>query len=223
MTCNRIISASHSFLNARISPKENSGANGKFLPKPPPFPFATSEFKTNEPKFWQILSPKNSFAKTSSALFRHLPEYLEGRTPKKNALSLSKEISPPPNQESKEHFSLVLPREARQWRNDTSVRGSLEPPRAPRVRLVGIRIAFKIHSNFRIADRTLVLDFKNAFKIAENTMPRREAPKPIIAPNFNFEKLRRGRDLNPRSLLQLATFPRWCTRPLCDPSVTNLH
>jgi len=38
--------------------------------------------KTNEPKFWQILSPKNSFAKTSSALFRHLPEYLEGRTPK---------------------------------------------------------------------------------------------------------------------------------------------
>jgi len=38
--------------------------------------------KTNEPKFWQILSPKNSFAKTSSALFRHLPEYLEGKTPK---------------------------------------------------------------------------------------------------------------------------------------------
>ena len=32
---------------------------------------------------------------------------------------LSKEISPPPNQESKEHFSLVLPREARQWRNDS--------------------------------------------------------------------------------------------------------
>ncbi|MDP1759986.1 MAG: hypothetical protein Q8L01_00760 [Candidatus Woesebacteria bacterium] len=40
--------------------------------------------KTNEPKFWQILSsPKNSFAKTSSALKPHaLPEYLEGRTPK---------------------------------------------------------------------------------------------------------------------------------------------
>ena len=38
--------------------------------------------KTNQPKFWQILSPKNSFCKTSSALFRHLPEYLEDRTPK---------------------------------------------------------------------------------------------------------------------------------------------
>jgi len=27
---------------------------------------------------------------------------------------------------------------ARQWRNDTSVRGSLEPPRAPRVRIIGL-------------------------------------------------------------------------------------
>ena len=33
---------------------------------------------------------ENSFAKTSSALFRHLPEYLEGRTPKKNVLSTFK-------------------------------------------------------------------------------------------------------------------------------------
>ncbi|MFH1980069.1 MAG: hypothetical protein ABII99_03430, partial [Patescibacteria group bacterium] len=48
--------------------------------------------KKNQPKFWQILSPKNSFAKTSSALFRHLPEYLEGRTPKKNVLSFLEEI-----------------------------------------------------------------------------------------------------------------------------------
>jgi len=30
-----------------------------------------------------------------------------------------RKISPPPNQESKEHFSLVLPSEARQWRNDS--------------------------------------------------------------------------------------------------------
>ena len=77
-------------LSAPNSPKTKRGANGK----------------TNEPKFWQILflqklytfrflntkcskscesvphflTPQNSFAKTSSALFRHLPEYLEGRT-----------------------------------------------------------------------------------------------------------------------------------------------
>jgi len=64
------------------SEKEISGANGKFLPKPLLFHLRHPNSKTNEPKFWQILSPKNSFAKTSSALFRHLPEYLEGRTPK---------------------------------------------------------------------------------------------------------------------------------------------
>jgi hypothetical protein len=52
-------------------------------------------------------------------LFRHLPEYLEGRTPKKNVLSFLEEISLLPNQRSKRHFSLVLPSEARQWRNDS--------------------------------------------------------------------------------------------------------
>ena len=70
-------------LPARISPKENSGANGKFLPKPLLFHLRHPNSKTNEPKFCKILSPKNSFCKTSSALFRHLPEYLEGRTPKR--------------------------------------------------------------------------------------------------------------------------------------------
>jgi hypothetical protein len=64
------------------SPQTKRGANGKFLPKPLLFHLRHPNSKTNEPKFWQILSPKNCFAKTSSALFRHLPEYLEGRTPK---------------------------------------------------------------------------------------------------------------------------------------------
>ena len=123
-------------LPARISPKENSGANGKFLPKPLLFHLRLPNSKTNEPKFWQILSPKNSFAKTSSALFRHLPEYLEGRTPKrKMSFPFSRKISPPPYQRSKEHFFFLgLPSEARRWRNDSSVRFSFKPPRAPRVR-----------------------------------------------------------------------------------------
>ena len=65
------------------SPQTKRGANGKFLPKPLLFHLRHPNSKTNEPKFWQILSPKNSFAKTSSALKPHaLPEYLEGRTPK---------------------------------------------------------------------------------------------------------------------------------------------
>jgi len=72
------------FLPARNSPKENSGASGGFLPKPLLLRLRHPNSKTNQPKFWQILSsPKNSVAKTSSALFRHLPEYLEGRTPKR--------------------------------------------------------------------------------------------------------------------------------------------
>src|SRR3989338_3297786 len=94
----------HKLLPARNSPKEISGANGKFLPKPLLFHLRLPNSKTNEPKFWQILSPKNSFAKTSSALFRHLPEYLEGRTPKKNALSILEKITPAKIRKSKEHF-----------------------------------------------------------------------------------------------------------------------
>src|SRR3989339_1228214 len=71
------------FKPARISPKEISGANGKFLPKPLLFHLRHPNSKTNEPKFWQILSPKNSFAKTSSALKPHaLPRNFLGRTPK---------------------------------------------------------------------------------------------------------------------------------------------
>ncbi|PIP55596.1 MAG: hypothetical protein COX06_02375, partial [Candidatus Zambryskibacteria bacterium CG22_combo_CG10-13_8_21_14_all_42_17] len=58
------------------STKTKRGANGKFLPKPLLFHLRHPNSKTNQPKFWQILSPKNSFAKTSSALFRHLPETL---------------------------------------------------------------------------------------------------------------------------------------------------
>src|SRR3989344_4863286 len=108
------------FKSARISPKEISGANGKFLPKPLLFHLRHLNSKTNEPKFWQILSsPKNSFAKTSSALFRHLPETLRAEHQRKMSFPFSGKISPPPYQRSKEHFSLVLPSEARQWRNDS--------------------------------------------------------------------------------------------------------
>ena len=86
------------------SPKTKRGANGKFLPKPLLFHLRHPNSKTNEPKFWQILSPKNSFAKTSSALFRHLPEYLEGRTPKKNVLSTFKKNFTPAKSRKQETF-----------------------------------------------------------------------------------------------------------------------
>src|SRR3990167_7742988 len=138
MTCKSIITTSHSFLNARISPKENRGANGKFLPKPLLFHLRHPNSKTNEPKFWQILSPKNSFAKTSSALFRHLPEYLEGRTQKeKHPFLFQKKFHPRQIKKARSVFSFVVSAEsaARRWRGDSSsVRFRSEPPRAPRVR-----------------------------------------------------------------------------------------
>ena len=124
----------YKYIVARISPKEISGANGKFLPKPLLFHLRHPNSKTDEPKFWQILSPKNSFAKTSSALFRHLPEYLEGRTPKeKHPFHFQKKFHPAKSEMQGVFFFRGCRDSARQWRNDTSVRGSFEPPRAPRV------------------------------------------------------------------------------------------
>ena len=69
-------------MSAPNSPKTKRGTNGKLLPKPLLFHLRQPNSKTNQPKFWQIIYPKNSFTETSFALFRHLPEYLEGRTTK---------------------------------------------------------------------------------------------------------------------------------------------
>ena len=91
--------------------KTKRGANGKFLPKPLLFHLRHPNSKTNEPKFWQILSPKNSFAKTSSALFRHLPEYLEGRTPKeKHPFLFQKKFHPRQIKKARSVFLSGLPR-----------------------------------------------------------------------------------------------------------------
>ena len=91
-------------MSAPNSPKTKRGANGKFLPKPLLFHLRHPNSKINQSKFWQILSPKNSVAKTSSALFRHLPEYLEGRTPKKNVLSTFKKNFTPAKSEMQGTF-----------------------------------------------------------------------------------------------------------------------
>jgi hypothetical protein len=110
------------FKPARIPPKENSGANGKLLPKPLLFHLRHPNSKTNEPKFWQILSPKNSFAKTSSVLKPHaLPEYLEGRIPKeKHPFLFQERIHPRQIRNARSVFLSGLPSEARQWRGDSS-------------------------------------------------------------------------------------------------------
>ena len=76
---------------ARISPKENSGANGKFLPKPLLFHLRHPNSEKNQPKFWQILSPKNSFAKTSSTeLALEFRQFLLWRNPTSPATIIPK-------------------------------------------------------------------------------------------------------------------------------------
>jgi len=107
-------------MSAPNSPKTKRGANGKFLPKPLLFHLRHPNSKTSQPKFWQILSsPKNSFAKTSSALKpRHTARILGGQNPKKkNILSFLGKITPAKIRKSKEHFFFLgLPSEARRWR-----------------------------------------------------------------------------------------------------------
>ena len=73
----------------------------------------------------------------------------------------------------------------------------------------------KIGSNFRIAERTLSLDFKNAWKIAAKYNAARRSHEATSSQNAEFTNWRRGWDSNPRILAD-ARFPSACTRPLCD-------
>jgi hypothetical protein len=123
-------------LPARISPKENSGVNGKFLPKPLLFHLRHPNSKTNEPKFWQILSsPKNSFAKTSSASVPPPARSIESRVPQKNVLILLEEKIRPAKPEMQGVFSFgVAERSEAVARRSRSVQFMSKPPRTRSVR-----------------------------------------------------------------------------------------
>jgi hypothetical protein len=60
------------------------------------------------------------------------------------------------------------------------------------------RVLLKKCSNFRIADRTLVLDFKNAFKIAKKYHAEALCAEAIPYDFTKSENWRRGWDSNPR-------------------------
>ena len=82
MTCKSIITTFHSFLNARISPKEISRASGGFLPKPLLLRLRHPNSKKISRVFCEILSPKNSFRKTESALVPPPARILGGQNTK---------------------------------------------------------------------------------------------------------------------------------------------
>ncbi|MFH1232744.1 MAG: hypothetical protein V1651_02675 [Patescibacteria group bacterium] len=68
--------------------------------------------------FVKSFPQKIVFAKLRPHCFATCPNTWRAEHQRKMPFSLSRKISPPPNQESKEHFSLVLPSEARQWRKN---------------------------------------------------------------------------------------------------------
>ena len=118
MTCKSIISTFHSFLNARISPKENSGASGGFLPKPLLLRLRHPNSKKISRVFCEILSPKNSFRKTESALVPPPARILGGQnTKEKMSFPFLEKIGRAQIRKARNIFSLVLPSEARQWRD----------------------------------------------------------------------------------------------------------
>ena len=76
-------------------------------PQTPPPPLATSEFKKISRVFCEILSPKNSFRKTESALAPPPARILGGQNTKEKCPFLFRRNWSRANPRSKEHFSLV--------------------------------------------------------------------------------------------------------------------
>ena len=86
--------------------KRKQRSKRRIPPQTPPPPLATSEFKKESVEVLRNPFPqKIVFAKPSPHQFRHLPEYLEGRTPKKNVLSIFRKNWSRANPKSKELFS----------------------------------------------------------------------------------------------------------------------
>src|SRR3989338_1398083 len=80
-------------------PKTPSPKPARIPPQPPP---AGGKIRRG---FAKSFPPENSFGKTESALKPHaLPEYLEGRTPKKKDLSIFKKKSTPAKSTKQETF-----------------------------------------------------------------------------------------------------------------------
>ena len=73
-------------------------------------------------------------------------------------------------------------------------------------------------ANFRIADRTLVLDFKNAFKIAEKYHAEALCAEAISYDFTKSENWRRREDSNPRCPFRHTCFRNMRVQPLCHAS-----
>src|SRR3989344_1889602 len=99
----------------RISPKQNGWSKRRIPPQTPPPPLAKSKSVEGLPN---PFPQKKVLAKPRPPCSVTCPNTWRAEHQRKMSFPFSRKISPPPNQESKRHFSLVLPSEARQWRND---------------------------------------------------------------------------------------------------------
>ncbi len=152
---------------------------------------------------------------------------LGGQNPeRKTPFPFSKEISPPPNQKYKECFFFRGCWRTRQCVGlSPSVRFNSEPPRASRVPPSGFEKAVEFcigalgRNRTCIADRTLVLDFKNAFKIAEKYHAEAQRAEATSCDFTKSENWRRGRDSNPREVLPSNTLAVCHFRPLSHLSI----
>ena len=90
-----------------IGAKTNSGASGGFLPKPLLLRLRHPNSKKISRVFCEILSPKNSFRKTESALVPPPARILGGQNTKEKCPFLFRRNWSRANPKSKEHFSLV--------------------------------------------------------------------------------------------------------------------
>jgi len=121
------------FLPARIPPKENSGASGGFLPKPLLLRLRLPNSKKSSRVFCEILSPKNSFRKTESALVPPPARILGGQNTKEKCPFLFRRNWSRANPKSKEHFFFLgLPSEARRWRGFRGAYDSIQSHHALR-------------------------------------------------------------------------------------------
>src|SRR3989339_1028585 len=120
-------------LPARNSPKENSGASGGFLPKPLLLRLRHPSSKKISRVFCEILSPKNSFRKTESALVPPPARILGGQNTKEKCPFLFRRNRSRANPKSKEHFFFLgLPSEARRWRGFRGAYDSIQSHHALR-------------------------------------------------------------------------------------------
>jgi len=134
---------------ARISPKQKAEQMENSSPNPS---FSICDIRIQKQmsrSFGKPFPQKIVLPKLRPHCSATCPNTWRAEPRKKNTLSFFKRnFTPAKSRKQGVFFFRGCRGSARQWRNDMSVRGSLEPPRAPRVRLVGIRVAFKIHSNF---------------------------------------------------------------------------